>query len=137
MAFFAFRAVILNAYRFAGNTAAAAFNAVLGNLLGVVVTPALLLLLLGRRLDMAPSLLATFKKLGIKVRVCDILPALSCCRYSSASVTGVLGIVLLHTFTCACQGLSPRSRRVQCSAKCIQHGNQYLKGRDSAGSHGL
>lgn len=52
----------------AGNTAAAAFNAVLGNLLGVVVTPALLLLILGRRLDMAPSLLATFKKLGIKVR---------------------------------------------------------------------
>eukprot|EP00752_Nemacystus_decipiens_P003115 g2885.t1 len=50
-----------------GNTAAAAFNAVLGNLLGVVVTPALLLLFLGRRLDMAPSLLATFKKLGIKV----------------------------------------------------------------------
>ncbi|CAM9794171.1 unnamed protein product [Ectocarpus sp. 8 AP-2014] len=50
-----------------GNTAAAAFNAVLGNLLGVVITPALLLLLLGRRLDMAPSLLATFKKLGIKV----------------------------------------------------------------------
>lgn len=52
----------------AGNTAAAAFNAVLGNLLGVVVTPALLVLLVGRRLDMAPSLLATFKKLGIKVR---------------------------------------------------------------------
>ncbi len=51
----------------AGNTAAAAFNAVLGNLLGVVVTPALLLLIVGRRLDMAPSLLATFKKLGIKV----------------------------------------------------------------------
>ncbi|CAM9150685.1 unnamed protein product [Scytosiphon promiscuus] len=50
-----------------GNTAAAAFNAVLGNLLGVVVTPALLLMLLGRRLDMAPSLLTTFKKLGIKV----------------------------------------------------------------------
>ena len=53
-----------------GNTAAAAFNAVLGNLLGVVVTPALLLLVLGRRLDMAPSLLATFKKLGIKVSPC-------------------------------------------------------------------
>ncbi|CAM9247825.1 unnamed protein product, partial [Hapterophycus canaliculatus] len=50
-----------------GNTAAAAFNAVLGNLLGVVVTPALLLMLLGRRLDMAPSLLTTFKRLGIKV----------------------------------------------------------------------
>lgn len=51
-----------------GNTAAAAFNAVLGNLLGVIVTPALLLLLIGRRLDMAPSLLATFRKLGVKVR---------------------------------------------------------------------
>lgn len=50
-----------------GNTAAAAFNAVLGNLLGVIVTPALLLLLIGRRLDMAPSLLATFRKLGVKV----------------------------------------------------------------------
>lgn len=56
-------------HRPTGNTAAAAFNAVLGNLLGVVVTPALLLLFLGRRLDMAPSLLATFKKLGIKVGV--------------------------------------------------------------------
>lgn len=51
-----------------GNTAAAAFNAVLGNLLGVIVTPALLLLLIGRRLDMNPSLLATFRKLGVKVR---------------------------------------------------------------------
>eukprot|EP00903_Cladosiphon_okamuranus_P017560 g16174.t1 len=50
-----------------GNTAAAAFNAVLGNLLGVAITPAILLLLLGRRLDMPLSLLATFKKLGIKV----------------------------------------------------------------------
>ncbi|CAM9509335.1 unnamed protein product, partial [Sphacelaria rigidula] len=50
-----------------GNTAVAAFNAVLGNLLGVVVTPALLLLLVGKRLDMAPSLLATFQKLGVKV----------------------------------------------------------------------
>eukprot|EP00904_Undaria_pinnatifida_P013312 jgi/Undpi1/9110/HiC_scaffold_26.g11568.m1 len=50
-----------------GNTAAAAFNAVLGNLLGVVVTPALLLLLIGRRLDMTPSLVAAFRKLGIKV----------------------------------------------------------------------
>lgn len=31
------------------------------------MTPALLLLLVGRRLDMAPSLLGAFKKLGIKV----------------------------------------------------------------------
>lgn len=52
-----------------GNSAAAAFNAVLGNLLGVIVTPALLLLLVGKSLDMAPSLLATFQKLGIKVDV--------------------------------------------------------------------
>lgn len=40
--------------------------------MGVVVTPALLLLLLGRRVDMTQSLFGTFKKLGTKVRYLNI-----------------------------------------------------------------
>lgn len=76
--------------RCAGNTAAAAFNAVLGNLLGVVATPALLLLLVGQRLEMAPSLLATFKKLGVKVREVD---------GAGVSLVGIFAAVLLPAWS--------------------------------------
>ncbi|CAN0335765.1 unnamed protein product, partial [Discosporangium mesarthrocarpum] len=50
-----------------GNAAAAAFNAVLGNLLGLVLTPLLILMLMGQRSETSPKLLGTLNKLGLKV----------------------------------------------------------------------